>query len=126
MVLLNVSKLKVRQKRKKRKKRAREKAPAFCKVKIAAWLTRCATMGYEIWSEEPQLERDGCFRLILTDKENSIGGFYFRVPSVDNIDMGSPLYLHQGRTRRIWLHIDITGRKRLTDAEIAQASEDNT
>lgn len=108
----------------KRRKRAKKKLPSFCKVKVPAWLTRCAMMGYEIWSEKPEL-RDGSFRILIGWSTLVKGGHYLRLPDMDETLMSSPLYLHKGKMRRIWLHLDIKGRKRLTHAETMQATKED-
>lgn len=102
----------------------KRKTPTPAMVKIEAYLTRNEMMGYEIWSEKPRLEPEGHFRLI--DWKETRGAFYFRIPTLDAITMESPLYLHHGKMRRVWLHLNLTKRGRLTHDEKMQAADDKS
>lgn len=125
MPVTTVPKLKPRKVREPRKKKRKHLDEP---VKVPAYLTRCATMGYEVWSEKPEAcpasEGGGFRNLVGWSPPMAYGTFYFRLPTVDAIAMESPLYLHKGKMRKIWLHIDITGRTEITHAEETQETEE--
>lgn len=114
-------KLKLRKPKKKRTPK-----PALALGRMPAWLTRCPIMGYEVWSEKPEF-REGRFCHLLgweNDKESTTC-FYFRLPSLDAIPISSPMYLNKGIIRRIWLNMNLVGRK-MTHAAGTQEVEAKT
>ena len=98
-----------------------------CIVRVPAWLTRCATMGYEVWSDKPERVEaalgGGFKNLVGWEETGEHGSFYFRVPFIDSVTMESPIHLNEGGMRRIWLNIELTCR-RMPHAEKAQTIKD--
>lgn len=92
--------------------------------KIPAWLSRCATMGYEIWGDKPELRENryepGYRQLLGWPSINQDGCFYFRLPAVDGKAEGTNIYLHEDTVQRIWLTVDISMRMRRTQDEVRE------
>lgn len=79
-------------------------------VRLRAWLTRSQLVGYEIFSNEPEMRGISNDCMWQSTEEDGYGGnFYFSLPD-DVIPVNSPLFLKHGKKRRIWLTVEITGR----------------